>query len=92
MKIKVRYTAQLKKAMGRREEFVEIPNGTLIVNLLGVLLQQNKEAFTDIVFDDNGDFLNAVLLILNGQQTSIDSIQSLNENDVITIMSPIAGG
>ncbi len=92
MKIKVKYTAQLKKAMGRREEFVEIPNGTLIVNLLGVLLQQNKEAFTDIVFDDNGDFLNAVLLILNGQQTSIDSIQSLNENDVITIMSPIAGG
>ncbi len=92
MKIRVKYTAQLKKAVGKREESIELTDGALVADLLTELFQQNKQAFSNIVFNADGVFLNAVLIILNGQQISFESTESLNENDEVTIMSPIAGG
>jgi len=92
MKIKVRYTAQLKKAISKREAFVEVNEGILVTTLLNLLNEQNRKAFTNIVFNENGEFLNAVLIILNGKQISINYTDLLKDNDEITIMSPIAGG
>ena len=92
MKLKVKYTAQLKKAVGVGEETIEINEGTQINELLNLLFQQKKEAFVNIVFDAEGVFLDAVLIILNGQQIGFDYSETLVERDEITIMSPIAGG
>lgn len=92
MKIQVKYTAQLKKAMGKREETIELKDGACAADLLTELLNKNQQALTNIVFNTDGTFLNAVLIVRNGQQISYESPESLLENDVITIMSPIAGG
>ena len=92
MKVKIKYTAQLKQAIGLSEEIAEINEGTIVKDLLNTLFQQRKEAFVNIVFSAKGDFLNAVLIILNGQQVSFDYPDALKENDEIIIMSPIAGG
>lgn len=92
MKVKIKYTAQLKKAVGIGEETIEVNEGTLIRELLNVLFQQKREAFENIVFNAEGVFLDAVLLILNGQQIAYDYPEVLIEKDEITIMSPIAGG
>ncbi len=92
MKVKIKYTAQLKKAVGTGEEQVELEENSLIKDLLNILFQQKKEAFKNIVFNAEGVFLDAVLIILNGQQIAFDYPEVLIENDEITIMSPIAGG
>ena len=92
MKVKIKYTAQLKLAVGLSEEIAEIKNGTSIKDLLKILFQHRREAFVNIVFNAEGKFLNAVLIILNGQQISYDHRGVLKEHDEIIIMSPIAGG
>jgi MoaD family protein len=92
MNIRIKYTAQLKKAVGAGEEIIEVSEGTLIKDLLNTLFQRKREAFVDIVFNAEGVFLDAVLIILNGQQIGFDYSETLVERDEITIMSPIAGG
>ncbi len=92
MKVKVKYTAQLKKAIGSAEEIVETENNVLLRDLLTALFFQKKKEFQDIVFDSEGQFLGTVLLIINGQQVNFNHAEPLKENDVVTIMSPIAGG
>ena len=87
-----KYTAQLKKAIGTGEEYLEVGEGTILKDLLNTLFVQKKTAFENIVFSTEGVFLDAVLIILNGQQVAYDSPEVLNERDEITIMSPIAGG
>jgi len=92
MKVKIKYTAQLKQAVGLSEESAEISEGTTLKDLLNTLFQQRREAFINFVFNAEGDFLNVVLLILNGQQIGFDYPDPLKENDEIVIISPIAGG
>lgn len=92
MKVKIKYTAQLKKALGKGEEVIEINEGTSVKALLKALFQQNKEAFLNIVFNAEGDFTDSVLLILNGQQIDFEHPAEVKENDEFLIMSPIAGG
>lgn len=92
MKLRVKYTAQLKKAVGTGEETIEVNEGTQIKELLNLLFQQKREAFVNIVFNAEGVFLDTVLLILNGQQIVFDYPEVLIEKDEVTIMSPIAGG
>ncbi len=92
MKIKIKYTAQLKKAIGKAEDLVDVNEG---INIEGILNHLNKiysKEFANIVFNQDGQFMNAVLLILNGKQIAFNSEKEVKENDVITIMSPIAGG
>jgi MoaD family protein len=92
MKVKVKYTAQLKKAVGKGEEQVELEENSRVKDLLNVLFQQRKEAFENMVFSSEGTFLDAVLLIVNGQQITYKSSDFLTDGDEVLIMSPIAGG
>jgi len=92
MNLRIKYTAQLKNAVGVGEEIVEVNEGILIKDLLISLFQQREKAFVNLVFNAEGVFLNAVLIILNGQQIGFDYPDVLNENDEIIIMSPIAWG
>ena len=92
MNVKIKYTAQLKKAVGVGEETIEVSEGTLIKDLLNTVFQQKKEVFVNIVFNAEGVFLDAVLIILNGQQISFDYPEFLMDRDEVLIMSPIAGG
>lgn len=92
MKVKVKYTAQLKKAIGVGEEWVELESGALLKDLLEIQFQKRKNGFLDMVFNGNGEFLGTVLLIVNGRQVNFEYSETLKENDVVTIMSPIAGG
>lgn len=92
MKIKVKYTAQLKKAIGTGEELLEVQGGLVIAQLLDILFEKNREAFTAIVFNERGEFMNATLLVLNGKQIAYTSKEVLDNNDIVTLMSPIAGG
>ena len=92
MQIKIKYTAQLKKAVRGGEETIEVNENTLIKDLLNNLFQQKRDAFINIVFNAEGIFLDAVLIILNGEQIRFDHPETLTERDEIVIMSPIAGG
>ena len=90
--IKVKYTAQLKKAVGKANDLLEIEEELTIEGCLKLLLAKYTEAFTNIVFDENGNYLNAVLLVVNGVQRDFEDATELQNGDELMIMSPIAGG
>ena len=92
IKIKIFYTAQLKKAVGVREEILELEAAEQVKGILLTLNEKHKEAFRNIVFDAEGKFLHAVLLSCNGKQLDYESGLLLSDSDELTIMSPIAGG
>lgn len=90
--IKVKYTAQLKKAVGKANDLLEIEEAVTIEGCLKLLLAKYTEAFTNIVFDENGNYLNAVLLVVNGVQRDFEDATELQNGDELMVMSPIAGG
>ena len=81
MKIKVLFFAQLRKALGTAEKVVEVKEGTtageLSESLVGPLGFGGSERLP-------------LLFAVNENFTQAD--ERLSENDVLAIMTPVAGG
>ncbi len=92
MRLKVQYTAQLKREAGTAEEEIEIEEAKDLQQVLKLLTASHNRNFYDILFDENGNFRNSVVLVLNGVQIGIDDPISLTDNDELLLLSPIAGG
>ena len=92
MRIRIKYTAQLKREAGIAEEEIEIDGPKNPEQILKQLTASHNKNFYDILFDENGGFRNSVVLVLNGVQIGIADPVSLNDNDELLLLSPIAGG
>ncbi|MCT4586949.1 MAG: MoaD/ThiS family protein [Carboxylicivirga sp.] len=90
--IKVKYTAQLKKAVGKANDVLEVEETVTLEGCLKLLRAKYTDAFTNIVFDEDGHYLNAVLLVVNGVQRDFLDATAMQNGDELMIMSPIAGG
>ena len=91
MKIKIKYTAQLKKEAATREEWKDMEASVEIEDLLKELANGKNEKFQNILFDENNRRRQSILVVHNNEQVS-GQVMELRENDEILIMSPIAGG
>lgn len=91
MKIKIKYTAQLKKEAAIGEEWKDMDEVVEIEGLLKELVRGKNEKFQNILFDNNNHRRQSILVIHNNEQVS-GQVMELKENDEILIMSPIAGG
>ncbi len=92
MNIKVKFTAQIKKEAGISSEFLEIEQGTTLQKCLSDLAERHSEGFKQILFKEDGEYRNSVLLAINNQQVKYSDNKVLNTGDELMIMSPIAGG
>lgn len=95
MKIKVQYLGPIRVALKKREEEVEVTLKTTVWELLKKLAITYGKAFTQEVFEDDGEKLQESLIItvngkaigqLNGGDTG------LKLGDVVALLPLFAGG
>lgn len=92
MKIKIKYTAQLKKEAGVPEVWKETTEEVGLEDLLKEIAAGHNEAFANILFDEHGSRRQSIVVVHNNEQVLAGRLTGLKENDEILIMSPIAGG
>ena len=92
MTINIKYTAQLKKAAGTSEEKIDIAAADNLEQLLHILARRHDQDFSRMLFDEQGQFSNTTVLVLNDRQVRLEDNIALKENDQFLLLSPIAGG
>lgn len=92
MKITIKYKSQIKKETGIAYEVIELPDNETLQVVLKNLAKKHDKGFMNMLFDDNNNFKNTIFLAINNTQTLYSENVKLKDADVLTIMSPIAGG
>lgn len=94
MKLRVQYTAQLRAAVGRTEEDVDLPESSNVAELLVHLAtHRGRDAKPHLITDD-GQAQPSLLLVVNGSAVPAReaTMTMLKPGDVVTLLPPIAGG
>ena len=92
MRVTVRYLAQAKQAAGAASEQVELPAGCLLRELICRLAERHGEPLRQILLAAAGSPHPAVLLFVGDEQAEPGGRVTLAEGDVVTVLSPMAGG
>jgi molybdopterin converting factor small subunit len=90
MKVAVRYMAQMKQAAGVAEEQVELAVSCPVRDLLLHLADRQGNPLRNLLLGPDGGPQPTVLIFIGDQQ--VDLTARLQEGDVVTFLSPIAGG
>jgi molybdopterin converting factor small subunit len=91
MRVEVRYVAQVRHAAGRAAEEVEL-EGPCAPRELVVRLAQSREELRGLLLDEGGAVKPALLLFVGDVQVDPGDPRPLREGEVVTILSPMAGG
>ena len=93
MKLRVQYTAQLRAAVGRAEEVVELSDGGSLAELLNQLADSHGTARTHLV-TEIGQVRPSLLIVVNDSAVSAREAAKtvLHSDDIVTLLPPIAGG
>ncbi len=91
MKVEVRYAAQVRHAAGCAAEQVEVEHPCSAGELV-VRLAQARESLRGLLLDQGGDLQPALLLFVGDEQVDAGGGRLLRDGDVVTILSPMAGG
>ena len=67
-------------------------SGATLQDCIKKLSKDNDYGINDILFDESGVYRDAVILVINNQQTRFAENPKMNDGDELMIMSPIAGG
>ena len=89
MQVTIAFTTQLKAALGKSEETVDLPGGASVRDAVSALARQYPEQFLQFVMSDGG-LLPSILLSVNDRQVNAD--EEVQEGDTITLLSAISGG
>ena len=92
MQIHIKYFAQIKSKAGKSSEIIELENEATLQDCIEKLSKDNDHGINDILFDESGVYRDAVILVINSQQTRYAENPKMNDGDELMIMSPIAGG
>ncbi len=92
MQINVKYFAQIKSKAGKSSDTLEIDNGMTLHECIKQLGEKSDASINELLFDSSGNYLDTLVLVLNGEQVRYSDNPEMNNNDELMIMSPIAGG
>ena len=92
MNIAVRYMAQLKTAAGCAAEQVELDASASVTDLVGRLARQHGEPLAGLLLDAGGRPQPTILVFVGDQQVVAGQSLVLKDGDVLTFLSPMAGG
>ncbi len=94
MEVEVKYYAMLRGASGREREVFEVPEGSSIGDLMGLIVEGCGEPFHRYVYDAERSVSDYLSFMLNG--VSVSSLEGfgavLGDGDVLAILPPIGGG
>jgi len=93
MKLRVQYTAQLRTAVGRAEDVVELPAGSSLASVIEHLTARLDSAAPHLLGPD-GRLQPSLLIVVNGAAVAARDAASfsLQGDEVIILLPPIAGG
>jgi molybdopterin converting factor small subunit len=93
MMLRVKYSAQLRTALQRREDVIDMPNGSALDALL-VHLARTNEAARPHLLASNGQLHPSLLIVVNdaARPARDAGTCSLNDGDTVLLLPPIAGG
>lgn len=92
MNIKFIYTSQIALLAKADEETIKMQDSVNIQQAINILLLHKTEDFKQLLLNQAGDLLQAILLIKNGNQIPFNDLSLLNDGDEIMIFSPMSGG
>lgn len=92
MKVTVNYLAQLKQAAGISSESIDLDTACSIQDLVIQLAENYGEPLRSFLLDSGGSLRQSILLIIDETQVHWETPVQLKEGDVITFLSPLAGG
>ncbi len=92
MKITVNYSAQLKQAAGISSESIEVDAFCSLQELVTRLAQERGESLRNLLLEPQGNLRKSILAIVNDTQIDRQTPLQLKEGDVVTLISPLAGG
>jgi molybdopterin converting factor small subunit len=92
MKIHVQYTTQLRMALDRAEEEVELAPPGSTARLLEKLSQRHGKPFDDLVFQTPGELNRSILVCVGDKHIGNDLSYVLQDGDQVTLLSVISGG
>jgi molybdopterin converting factor small subunit len=91
VRVSVRYMAQLRLAAGMAVEPVELDRPCSMGELLTHLAQRHGSPFRDLLVDAGGAPHAGVLLFVGAEQVDLEQA-TLRDGDVVTVLTPMAGG
>lgn len=90
-RVKVKYFLTFKEITGKKEEEINLECENNVDELLKLLIKKYGRKFENSILDDEKKQLNPYIRILiNGKV--MDPLNKLKENDVVSILFPVAGG
>ena len=91
MRVSVRYMAQLRQAAGAAVEQVELDRPCSVGELLTHLARRHGAPLRDLLVDAGGVPHSGVLLFVGEEQVDLEKA-TLRDGDVVTVLTPMAGG
>jgi MoaD family protein len=94
MKLRVQYTGQLRSAVGRSEDELELPEATTVPLLLRELSSRLGERAAPHLLAEGSDIPCGLLVVVNGAAVAASQAHHtrLSAGDTVTLLPPIAGG
>jgi len=92
MTITLKYLAQLRHVAGVGSEPVELAKPCSVKELIQRVAQRRGEPLRRWLINEAGTLQPTILLFLGDVQVTGQEDVELNDGDVITLLSPIAGG
>ena len=94
MKLRVHYSAQLRAAVGRPHDELDLPDGSSLAALLDHLVGSFDETARMHLVSPGGGIRPSLLVVVNDAAASVQAAGStkLEHGDVVLLLPPIAGG
>jgi len=92
MRVQVRYMAQLRSAAGLAGESVELDGPRSAFDLMAYVAMRHGEALRRLLLGGDGRPQPAILVFVGDAQVTPEDAVPLKEGDVVTLLSPVAGG
>lgn len=92
MIVRVLYTTQLKHALQRASDEVDLAKPLTVGQLLQHLSQLHGEPFNKLVLASPGELNPSMLVCVGNECLGRDLSANLNEGDEVTLLSPVSGG
>ncbi|GAB6072339.1 molybdopterin converting factor subunit 1 [Venenivibrio stagnispumantis] len=81
MKIKVLYFASLKDKLKKKEDIIDLKEGSKVEDLLNDIISKYPQI---------QELIQKCMIAVNEEYSSKDRV--LNENDIVAIIPPVSGG
>ena len=94
MKVKVQYFASVRELVNLREETVDVPAGTNVRNLLGLLTAKHGDRLKEYLLDEAGNPREYLQFLLNEKSISQTDgfLTLLRDGSTLAIIPPVGGG